>query len=216
MRLSCPACQAETSLDVLIGREADARALGELLAANLPLGGLVVSYLALFRPPKRRLSIARALGLFAELQADVQRGAINRKGRDWPAPAAVWRAAIEQVLAARDRGTLTTPLTSHGYLYEVVAGLADKAEGLAEREAEAARRSRGHVAEPQAVAVAVAVAGLLLQRRSSTRVASVGPRRVQCRAAAAIRTCRRRPLSWGPQRSPVGRPMGGRLAFRKR
>ena len=160
MRLSCPACQAETSLDVLIGREADARALGDLLAANLPLGGLVVSYLALFRPPKRRLSIARALGLFAELQADVQRGAINRKGRDWPAPAAVWRAAIEQVLAARDRGTLTTPLTSHGYLYEVVAGLADKAEGLAEREAEAARRSRGHVAEPQAVEVAVAVAGL--------------------------------------------------------
>ena len=158
MRLSCPACQAEISLDALVGREADARALGELLAANLPLGQLVVSYLALFRPPKRRLSIARALALFAELQADVQRGAITRKGRDWPAPAAVWRAAIEQVLAARDKGTLTTPLTSHGYLYEVLVGQADKAEGQAEREAEAARRGRAQVAVPQAVAGLVAFA----------------------------------------------------------
>lgn len=142
MRLTCPACHAETSLDALIGREADARALGAFIAGNVPLGALLVSYIALFRPAKRRLSLVRTVGLFEELRPDLQRGAIQRKGRDWAASAEVWRAAIDQVLAMRDKGTLTLPLTNHGYLYEVIAGHADKAEAVAESAALHAGRAR--------------------------------------------------------------------------
>lgn len=156
MRLTCPACCAEMSLEAAIGREADARALAGFIERNLPLGGLLVRYIACFRPAKRRLSMARTVALFDELLPDLQRQAITRKGRDWAAPEALWRAGIEQVLAARDKGTLTLPLTSHGYLLEVMVAQADKAEGLAERERETDRaqagRSRTHKAAPAAVA----------------------------------------------------------------
>lgn len=142
MRLTCSACHAEQSLEAAIGREVDARALAAFIDRNLPLGALLVRYLALFRPEKRRLSFARTVALFEELRPDLERAAITRKGRDWQAPEALWRAAIEQVLAARDKGTLTLPLSSHGYLYEVLAGHADKAEAVAERAHEQAVRTR--------------------------------------------------------------------------
>lgn len=147
MRLTCPACQAETSLEAAVGREADARALAVFIETNVPLGALLVRYIALFRPAKRRLSLARTVGLFEELRPDLQRGAINRKGRDWAAPLEVWRAAIDQVLAARDKGTLTLPLSSHGYLYEVIVGHADKTEAVAEREVLQAGRARAGSSE---------------------------------------------------------------------
>jgi hypothetical protein len=160
MRVCCPACNAEMSLDVLLGREADARAVAALLEAHLPLGDALVRYVSLFRPASRRLQLARAVGLLHELLADVQRGAITRKGRDWPAPHATWRAAIDTLLTKRDKGALVLPLTSHGLLYEVMCGLADKAEAQAEAEAEDCRRNRrggsGTAAGPTAVAVAVA------------------------------------------------------------
>lgn len=156
MRLTCSACNAEQSLEAMVGREADARALVAFIEANVPLGALMTRYLALFRPAKRRLGLVRMVALFDELQPDLQRAAVHRKGRDWPAPLPVWQAAIEQVLAARDKGTLTLPLTSHGYLYEVIAALADKAEAAAEREQIEAVRSRAAAAGP-VVATAVQV-----------------------------------------------------------
>ncbi len=161
MRLTCPACQAEMSLDAAIGREVDGRALATFIAANVPLGAQLVNYIALFRPAKRRLSLARVVNLFEELQPDLQRGVINRKGRDWVAPAEVWRTAIEQVLAARDKGTLTLPLTSHGYLYEVIVGHADKAEAVAERvQIDTARQRNGaSTSAPVAVQQALAASG---------------------------------------------------------
>ncbi len=155
MRLICPACNAESSLEAAIGREADARAMASFIERNVPLGAVLVRYIALFRPAKRRLSLARTVALFDELLPDLQRQAITRKGRDWAAPLPLWRAAIEQVLAARDKGALTLPLTSHGYLLEVMVGHADKAEGVAEREREsdraAAGRGRAKTAMPAAV-----------------------------------------------------------------
>lgn len=142
MRVSCPACQAELSLDMLLASEEARAAVARLAAVSLPFGALVLRYLALFRPARRRLSIERLVSLLAELLPDIERGAIARKGRDWPAPHATWQAALDAVLAARDKGTLTTPLASHAYLYEVIAGLADKAEALAEREREQGRRHK--------------------------------------------------------------------------
>lgn len=158
MRLTCSACQAEQSLEVMVGREADARALAAFIEGNVPLGAVLVRYIALFRPAKRRLSLARTVALFDELQPDLVRGAITRKGRDWAAPPELWRAAIDQVLANRDKGTLALPLTGHGYLYEVLAGLADKAEAVAERQAIDSARNRAPAAGAAQPAVAVAAA----------------------------------------------------------
>jgi hypothetical protein len=143
MRVSCPACNAELSLDVLLAHEEARAAMGRLVQSTM--GSLVLRYLALFRPTKRRLSIERTVSLLLELLPDMERNAITRKGRDWPVTAETWRAGFEQVLANRDKGSLTPPLTSHGYLYEVLVALADKVEAKAERETEASRRSGSSV-----------------------------------------------------------------------
>lgn len=164
MRLTCQACQAETSLEAAIGREADARAMASFIEAYVPLGALLVRYLGLFRPANRRLSLARTVALFDELLPDLQRAAITRKGRDWAAPHELWRVSIEHVLAMRDKGSLTLPLSGHGYLYEVLAGHADKAEALTERAQLQAGRQRvapafGQVDAPVAVAAVVQAVG---------------------------------------------------------
>lgn len=142
MRVTCPACNAEESLEVLLGREADARTVAAFFERHVLMGALLLRYIALFRPPKRRLGIARMLGLVAELMPDIERGAINRKGRDWPVPLDAWRSGLETVVGKRDKGTLTLPLTSHGLLYEVLSSIADKTEARTEAEAEADRRAR--------------------------------------------------------------------------
>ncbi len=161
MRITCPSCHAEASLEVLVGREADARAVAAFLARHVQLGDVLVQYVALFRPAKRRLGLARMVALIEELMPDIERGAIARKGRDWPAPVQAWRIAIGQVLLNRDKGTLSLPLTGHGYLYEVLQGVADKAEAQAERATEGERRGRAHVdAGPAKLQPAAAVSAV--------------------------------------------------------
>lgn len=148
MRLKCPSCNAEMDLDVLLAHEEGRHVLAQLVTLGVPLGALLLRYVGLFRPPKRALAMSRTLALLAEVVPDIQRGAIHRKGRDWATTPAMWQQAIEQVLAVRDKGTLTLPLASHGYLYEVLLGQADKAEAVAEREREASQRSRAHAGGP--------------------------------------------------------------------
>lgn len=193
MRITCPACHAETSLEAVVGREADARAVSTFIGRNLHLGDALVQYVALFRPPKRRLGLARMVSLIEELMPDIERGAIARKGRDWPAPADMWRAAIHQVLLNRDKGTLTVPLTGHGYLYEVLQGMSDKAEAMAERDTDAQRRARAHQAGPAHVAVAAQAASALPAAAAVPAPAADAPsaevrrRLAQVRADVALR-----------------------------
>lgn len=142
MKVTCPSCHAEMSLEALLESESARRAVARLAEISLPFGALVLRYIALFRPAKRRLSIERMVTLIEELLPDMQRGAIARKGREWEAPTEAWRAAMETVIAARDKGTLSLPLASHGYLYEVLAGLADKQEAREESAREKQARSR--------------------------------------------------------------------------
>lgn len=142
MRLTCPACQAEASLEVLLGREVDARAVAGFIERRVAFGELMVRYIALFRPLKRRLGIARMVLLIEELLPDIERGAITRKGRDWAAPRDSWRAALETVLLKRDKGDLVLPLTSHGLLYEVLVGTAERHERRDEAEREERRRGQ--------------------------------------------------------------------------
>jgi hypothetical protein len=196
VRVTCPACHAEMSLDVLLGREADARALAAFLEGHVRLGDALVRYVSLFRPPKRRLAIARVVGLLGELLHDIERGAINRRGRDWPCGDDTWRTAIDTLLAKRDKNALTLPLSSHGLLYEVMAGLADKAEAAAEAVTEATRRDtrtpgRSGAAKPLAE-LAVAAQGAAAQPVASQPPAdyskpSRAARELQARIAATLK-----------------------------
>ena len=137
MRLACPACGAEMTLDVLLGTEAARDAVLLALQLPAPLGKLVLQYVALFRPPKRQLSWERVAALFAELALPIAEARIERHGRVWAAPLEYWRAAFEEITAKRDG--LTLPLKSHGYLYEIILGYANKAEALNEKKTEADR-----------------------------------------------------------------------------
>ena len=62
MKLSCPACGATASLDVLIGHEGARDAVVVSLTLYGPLGKLLVQSLGLFRPPSRNLSMDRVAG----------------------------------------------------------------------------------------------------------------------------------------------------------
>ena len=134
--LSCPVCGAELDLAVLFSHEHDQRALARLASVSIPLGGRVLQYLALFTPPKQRLTAAKKIKLILQLLPDLERGAISWKGRDWAAPRTAWAMAIDQMLAARDAQRLELPMKGHGYLYAILAGMADKFEGQAEQQRE--------------------------------------------------------------------------------
>ena len=141
MMLRCPNCGAGMSLDALIGHDALRQLLAQTLLSGLPFGRQLLRYLGLFRPAKRELRPDRAARLLGEVLADVQRGAITRRGRDWSAPHALWAAGLDAVLDAAAGGSLTLPLTDHAYLYEVLMRLADKQEAAQEAQREQQRRS---------------------------------------------------------------------------
>ncbi|MDT3707452.1 MAG: hypothetical protein ROZ09_11540 [Thiobacillus sp.] len=137
MKLVCPSCGSVNSLDSLIGHDGARAALAELAALSGPMAGAVLRYLALFRPEKRQLSFDRVASLLAELNPMIIEARITRNGRTYAAPREVWTAAIDSILAGRDR--LTLPLKSHGYLLEIIVGQIHKAEQAAETKREAGR-----------------------------------------------------------------------------
>jgi hypothetical protein len=121
----------------------DAAARDTVVAAlGLPpgLGPRVLQYVALFRPQKRALSWDRAAKIWRELSGAINAAQVRRHGRLWPAPLATWEQALDTVLEARDTGKLLLPLCSHGYLWEVVAGIAAKAEARGEAASMSAAR----------------------------------------------------------------------------
>lgn len=137
----CPACGTELTLEHLVGHLDDSRAFSRLIALSVPMAHLVVRYINLFTPEKQRLTLRKKVRLIAQLLPDLQREAITHKGRDWAAPLPAWEKAIEQMLAARAAGRLQLPMTGHGYLYSILAGLADKLEAGAEAQLDADRRA---------------------------------------------------------------------------
>ena len=139
--LACPVCGVELDLAVLFASAHDHQALARLIAVSVPVGAKVLQYLTLHTPAKQRLTAAKKIKLLMQLLPDLERQAVTSKGRDWPAPLAMWATAIDQMLLANAAGRLDLPLKGHGYLYAVVCGLADKAEGQAEAQALADKRS---------------------------------------------------------------------------
>ena len=160
--LSCPTCGTELDLAVLFAHEQDQRALARLASASIPLGARVLQYLALFTPPKQRLTSAKKIKLILQLLPDLERQAITHKGRDWEAPLAAWAQAIDQMLAARDAQRLELPMKGHGYLFAILAGMADKHEASAEQQREQQLRTGPRAATTNGPA---SVAALVQQAR---------------------------------------------------
>jgi hypothetical protein len=139
--IACPACGTELTLEHLVGHLDDEQAFARLVALSVPMAHLVVRYIGLFTPEKQRLTLRKKVRLIQQLLPDLQREAITHKGREWAVPLAVWGKGIEQMLTARAAGRLDLPMTGHGYLYAVLAGMADKVEAVAERDRESERRT---------------------------------------------------------------------------
>ncbi|MDR0635046.1 MAG: hypothetical protein LBF91_08725 [Azoarcus sp.] len=120
MKTRCPCCGTTLSLDALVAHEAARAALACLFRIGGDLGAAICRYLALFRPRERELSMERVARLLEQVAIDITAGAIDRRGQTHLAPPEAWVWAIRQALDARDAGRLKTPLTGHGYLYEVL------------------------------------------------------------------------------------------------
>lgn len=142
MNLNCPACGADMSLEVLIQHDAARAALVMAMGMSMPLGKLLVQYLALFRPTKRQLTMDRVAKLLGELVPMIQKAQIERNGRMWAAPLDSWKGALEEVISKRDK--LILPLKSHGYLLEIIVGHENKLEAHQERKQEEQRSSASH------------------------------------------------------------------------
>lgn len=186
--LTCPLCAAELSIEQLFAHAETRQAFARLAMVSLPLGGRLLAYVGLFAPAKNRMSIARKVKLLEELLPDVEREAIERKGREWDAPREAWSDAIEQMLVARDASKLTLPITSHGYLYEILAGMADKAESRQEQQVEKARQERRAPVLSGAVAVSAVLDGAMgaIAGTTSTPAPPPGPSLYARRVRAEI------------------------------
>jgi len=140
VQLTCPCCAARFDIEAALTDDAARQAVAAALKLPAPLGDLVLRYIGLFRPAKRALSWSRVAKLLGELLEPIQAGQVQRKGRAWPAPVMLWRAALEQMLANRDK--LDLPLEGHGYLFAVVAGMSDKGEARQEAKRDESRSQR--------------------------------------------------------------------------
>ncbi|WP_054772772.1 hypothetical protein [Methylogaea oryzae] len=126
-----------------------------------PLGKPLIRYLALFRPATRDLSWDRVATLLGELLPMIQAAQIQRDGVAWSAPLEVWAAALEEMQQRHAKKPFNTPLKSHGYLLEIIAGKGEKAAAKKEAQREERRRERpeGKRAN-RTTSVADAVSGL--------------------------------------------------------
>lgn len=152
MNITCPCCAARYSIEAAFTDDAARAAVAAALKLPAPLGEQVLRYIALFRPAQRALSWDRATKLLEELQVAISTAQVQRHGRAWAAPLDTWKTALDEVLARR--GQLQLPLKTHGYLFEIVAGIASKAEGRQERQAEEQVKYRPRESSGQPVAVA--------------------------------------------------------------
>lgn len=150
MRLTCRSCGATGSAEAVFG-DADAGA-ALLLAGDLQpaVARHVWNYLALFRPRERALTWSRTHKLLAELVELTQLGTISRKHAHYVVTPAMWCQALEHMAATRE--ALILPMKSHGYMLDVLAGIAEKAAAQGERDREQNIRSNPRAAAPVAAA----------------------------------------------------------------
>lgn len=139
--MSCPVCHTELPMAMFFANEEARRTFTRLAVLSIPLGHRVMRYLTLFTPPKTRLTQSKQLKLIEQLLPDMERGAITLGGVDFQAPRSLWDMAFERVFAVASAGTLTLPLSGHGYLYSTIRDQANKAAAKAEDQAERDKRN---------------------------------------------------------------------------
>lgn len=138
MLLTCPCCGTK-GYAVLFAADADARHCVQLTAKVPPaLERSLFAYLTLFQPKSRVLTWKRIRTLLSELLPAIERQMVERNGRPWPAPHEAWISAFDEMVGKRDK--LTLPLKSNGYLFEILAGTANRVEAQAEEAVEQQRR----------------------------------------------------------------------------
>lgn len=118
----CPNCGAANSLDSLVSDAEAAEVLKMLLELDADIGKAAIRYIGLFRPGKSQLSWGRTAKLLNELLPMIKAQEAARDGVCFPAPVEAWIHGFNETVNARDQGRLKTPLKSHGYLYEILAG----------------------------------------------------------------------------------------------
>lgn len=145
IRGTCPECGLSADMAAFVAQGEHNQALAAALEIPGQLGPRVVRYLGLFQPQRKALASGKAVRLLTELRDAIALGRISRHGVTRPAPVGVWAAALDQLL---DRPPTTLPLRGHGYLFEVVASVADQADAQAERQREEVARSGGNASVP--------------------------------------------------------------------
>lgn len=135
----CPECGLRADLEVFLGAGDFSRALAAALEMPAPLASLVIRYLRLFSPPQKALAQRKAARLLTELAEAIRSAEIRWHHQTWAAPVELWRHAIEQVI---DHPPQHLPLTTHRYLYAVVAHLAMQAARKEEQMIENTKQQR--------------------------------------------------------------------------
>lgn len=130
MLLTCPLCAFKADLVVFVNDKRGKQAAALMGRVPPPLSDGIQRYLHLFAPAKHGLTISRFLTLLEPLVQWIEAGRITRARREWVITLAQFEAAFEHM--AESRAKLTLPLKSHGYLLEVLSGMADKLEAQAE------------------------------------------------------------------------------------
>ncbi|MGO2242105.1 MAG: hypothetical protein ACTH5D_10155 [Halomonas sp.] len=138
LKATCPECGMTGDMAAFVTQGEHNQALAAALEMPAMLSSRIVRYLGMFRPASRALASAKSARLLTELKETITSGVIERKGITRDAPLKVWMLALDQLL---ERPPSNLPLSSHGYLYEVVANCADRHAGEIEKQQEEAKRN---------------------------------------------------------------------------
>lgn len=133
MKLVCPVCQAEFPLEAAMNDVAARQAVVKAFELT-EIGSLLISYIQLFKPAKRALSMAKLAKILEEIVPIVKSGQITHGGTIYAAPQKYWSQAIEAMLM--QRSSLILPLSGHGYLLKIIASYSTKVAAQAEAKAE--------------------------------------------------------------------------------
>lgn len=132
-------CGLRTPLEVAIEHDAARRAVARCMESLGAVGQGMMAYMALHRPAERTLTWEKTARLLDELLGTYDAGVVTRDRITHRLTDDVWTAALAAVRDAAP--TLTLPLDGHGYLFAILASMAQKAAQTAEREQ--AARARG-------------------------------------------------------------------------
>lgn len=122
----CMMCGGRTPVELAVENDAASRAVTRCMQSLGDVGRGMLAYMALHRPPKRTLTWEKVARLLDDLLTVYDRGNVTRDGITTATSDAVWVAALAETRDAAPR--LDLPLTDHGYLMAVLAGMARKAQ----------------------------------------------------------------------------------------